>query len=387
MRRRADGRWEARRTIGPRGASIQISAYGRTRKIAVGALDEKVAEHYRRQRLTDLSDSGAWTVADLMSWYLDEELVERVADGTMAATTRRGYQDKARGYILPHLGAMPLVDLTPAHVRRWLSQLRRTGASDRTRQYSRAVLVAALNAAWSYELVDGNPAARVPAPTVRRRRGEEVTLAQARALLDAAEQTRSRFQALYLLALHVPLRAGEPLGAEWSALDLDQGLYDVRANLARLDGRWRLHDTKSHRARTVPLPARVVDALVTHAAQQAAERAERDWTPVLAWVVEEGRERPVDLVWRSARGNPIWQSELADDLTRVCEIAEIPRLTPHRLRHAATTLLLAAGVSPSVVQQLAGHSTAAMTDRYTGSMQQAARAGVEALASRLARLG
>jgi integrase len=74
------------------------------------------------------------------------------------------------------------------------------------------------------------------------------------------------------LACHVPPRPGELFGVEWSALDLDEATFDVRANLVRHDGEYLLHDTKTHERRTVPLAGAVADALRRHRVAQAEER-------------------------------------------------------------------------------------------------------------------
>lgn len=88
-------------------------------------------------------------------------------------------------------------------------------------------------------------------------------------------------------------------------------------------------------------------------------------------------------MWRTRFGRPVWQSELAVDLTGVCVRAGVRRLTPHGLRHAANTLLIDGGVPAAVVRQLAGHATESMADLYTGRLDGAARRAVDALADRL----
>ncbi len=56
-----------------------------------------------------------------------------------------------------------------------------------------------------------------------------------------------------------------------------------------------------------------------------------------------------------------------DDLAALCKTAGIPVLTPHKLRHAAKTLLTAEGLDPHVVQsRWAGGRTWRLW-AYTGS--------------------
>jgi len=72
---------------------------------------------------------------------------------------------------------------------------------------------------------------------------------------------------------------------------------------------------------------------------------------------------------------------------RIREKAGIDRLRFHDLRHSAATLLLARGVPQRVVMEQLGHSTLAMTQRYTHVVPQlmndAAAAMDRALGSRV----
>ncbi|MEX2619462.1 MAG: tyrosine-type recombinase/integrase, partial [Egibacteraceae bacterium] len=114
---------------------------------------------------------------------------------------------------------------------------------------------------------------------------------------------------------------------------------------------------------------------------------ERAWAgqgwvePVVTW--PDGTVAPADLMFRMPSGTPIWDRTLGEWLTQLCEAAGVDRLTPHGLRHAAVTLLEDTGAHPAVVQQLAGHASASMTDHYTAALQRAMREAVEMLAVRL----
>lgn len=113
------------------------------------------------------------------------------------------------------------------------------------------MLKTALQHAWKLELIPTKPAKLVDPPKVKRARRDEITVDHVRRLL-AATADNQRLESLLRLACHMPLRPGELFGIEWDALDLDQGLFDVRANLVRLDREYLLHDTKPHDRRTVP---------------------------------------------------------------------------------------------------------------------------------------
>lgn len=362
----------ARTSVGSRGSAKVLYGYGATPDEAWSALAAKIDQHNRRYRL---GDAAAWTVEQLADWWITEELPERVADRSMAPRTKVGYEQHVRLRMVPLIGHVPLDELSPAHVRRWLADLRKQGVSQRMRQYAHAVLRAMLQTAVRYELTDRNPAALVEPPNVAYDRKDEVTPDEARRLLVAAQE--SRLSALWTLMLHIPLRPGEPTGAQWSAFNLDKGFYVVERNLVRTGGEWVLSDLKTHRRRTVPLGPLVVQALLEHRQRQPLEASYAGWETPKIRDLTSGKVRPVDLVFRHHTGSPLYPKPLNADLARVCERAGVRRLTAHQLRHAATTLLQSAGVDPAAVQQLGGWSRQSMVDHYTGSMQDSMRRAVE----------
>lgn len=375
-----DGRYRARARRGPRGAVEETYGFGRTRKEAYADLTRKL----KARKAADGRPGSGSPLAVYLAWWLDVELAGRVADGLIQVTTVGGYEQKVRLHVEPLLGRVALEDLSAADVRAWMEKLRRKGLSPRTREYAHATLRAALSAAQDYELVDRNVAKLVDAPKVERRRRPPTPLGDARALLAA---TAGRdLEALYRLALSVPLRPGELLGAEWSRIDLAAATLRVERNLLRHDGGWRLHDLKGHEARTVPLSAGVVEALAVQRERQAVWRGEPGWRPVDVVEVVRGLEtvRAGDFVATDRWGAPRHNSHLNADLRELCEAAGVPRRTPHGLRHAAVTLLVDSGVDQAVVQQLAGHQSAAMSDLYTGVLERGMRDAVTRVEGRLA---
>src|SRR5687768_587474 len=89
IRRRADSRWEARLSVGPRGQRKMLSGYGTTQAQAWDDLQTKVDAYNRRIRI---GDAATWTVHDFLAWWLEVELPEKVADGKNAATTLTDYE-------------------------------------------------------------------------------------------------------------------------------------------------------------------------------------------------------------------------------------------------------------------------------------------------------
>jgi integrase len=121
-------------------------------------------------------------------------------------------------------------------------------------------------------------------------------------------------------------------------------------NAVKVGGEFVVGSLKSHKHRSVALPAFVIDELA-----RACEG--------------KGRE---DLLWPSPRGGfisgpSLWKTSWLAMAVARCQKADptFPCVTPHDLRHAAASLAISAGANPKVVQRMLGHASAAMTlDAY-----------------------
>ena len=96
---------------------------------------------------------------------------------------------------------------------------------------------------------------------------------------------------------------------------------------------------------TIPLPEVTRRVLLDHRAHQAQERE----VAGDAW-----RDR--DLVFASTIGTPTEPRNLGRDFERVRELAGLPGVRLHDLRHTVVSLLLELGTPPHVVQAIARHA-------------------------------
>jgi integrase len=73
--------------------------------------------------------------------------------------------------------------------------------------------------------------------------------------------------------------------------------------------------------------------------------------------------RPADFLF-TAHGHRLGQGRLRHELNRAAEVAGLPHLTPHQLRHTYATALINAGVSLQALMAILGHISAEMSLRY-----------------------
>jgi len=268
--------------------------------------------------------------------------------------------------------------LTPQHAQVFLNDKQRAGSSPRRVAMMRDVLRAALNRAVKWDLVARNVVLQTEPPRVPAAEIHALDPEQAAALLTAAEG--HRYQHLYAVLLTTGLRLGEALALRWKPdVDVD-GTRTLAVNhtLEWLSGRpWRLTEPKARTAkRRVPL---ITPAVIALRAQRARQLEERLASPY--W-------EDHDLVFTNEVGQPLRQRSVHEEFKKLLGVAGLlSSHRPHDLRHSMATYLTAAGVPPRVVMEIMGHSTMAMTQRYShvlGPMVADAAARLEALWARAA---
>jgi integrase len=120
----------------------------------------------------------------------------------------------------------------------------------------------------------------------------------------------------------------------------------------------------------VPLPAVVVEELGAHQQRQEIERR-----------TVGDRWQESGLVFTAPDGRPIPPSTLGRQWRELRERLGLGKLRFHDLRHTCVSLLLALGVAPHIVREIAGHSDIKVT------MTVYAHGNLDQHAAALARLG
>jgi integrase len=200
IRRRSDGRWEARLVLED---ATRRSLYGQTRQevaclLAAAIRDRELGLYVSNDRQT-------------VDQYLAGWLAGYRHQVKLSSYTR--YEHVVRLHLMPGLGTPVLTKLTPQDVRSFYTRELERGASAQTVRYAHILLRAALHDALRLGLVQRNVADLVDPPRRIQREMRILTEAQARTLLEAAAGTR--IETLCLVALATGMRVGELLALKW----------------------------------------------------------------------------------------------------------------------------------------------------------------------------
>ncbi|MEL7463594.1 MAG: site-specific tyrosine recombinase XerD [Pseudomonadota bacterium] len=280
--------------------------------------------------------------ARLIEGFLEAMVAERGAARNTIAAYRRDLEDYASA--LSVRGRGPL-DAARDDIEAYLAGLDDQGLAAATR----ARRLSALRRFHGFLYEDGarsdDPAARIAGPRKARRLPKTLSMAEVDALLSAArERDDPRLACLIETLYATGMRVSE--------------LVSLPVAAARGDPRMILVRGKGGRERMTPLspPARAAVA-VWLAARDAGERARKE---------KGGAPSPFLFPSAGAKGHLTRERlfQLIKDLAAAARI-DPARVSPHVLRHAFASHLLANGADLRAIQQLLGHADISTTEIYT----------------------
>lgn len=360
---RADGRWGASLMI--EGRRIQV--YGKTRKEAQGKLEAAKVMAAQGLRV----EAQRWKVEDLLRFWLKE-----VATPNTRASSVAAYTSRINHHLLPTIGKVPLLKLTPQHVIKMQNDLMRQGKTAQTVKMARAILCMALKQAMAWQLVSRNVATLVAAPAVESVEHYTPTMQEIGQLIAATENTWEN--AFIRTAALMGLRSCELRALRWSDIDVEKNILDVRAALGHQPNGPPVFlpvKTTSSR-RSLPMPGVLVRVLRLHRAEQLRYRMEH----ADSW-------HHYDLVFPTQDGVSMSAIVVLRIFRNICTRAGLPRMRLHDLRHANATMHSERGTPMRATMELMGHSNIQVTQQvYTHAHERGKRDAVDGLASDLEEL-
>ena len=311
--------------------------------------------------------------------YVETQWLRSLETSNLRESTVEMYRRSVRSYVLPHLGALKLRDVTPARVAAWLETLKAAGIGDRTIEVAAITAGKLFRSAFDRELISRNPcdnaAVREARPHPKAKAPTVWSTEETKRFLDS--QAGDRLFALWRVAATTGLRRGELAALRWSDLDLNAGSLRVSHTLAVVGYKVAESEPKTEKSRrTVGLDSATVSALKAHRTRQAEE--------MFAIGRRPGKDGYVFTA--NPQGDAFHPQRFTQILEAKAKAAGLPPIHLHCLRHGHATHALEAGVPMKVVQERLGHSSIAITsDIYShvlAATDQAAAAQVAAVLDR-----
>lgn len=349
IRKRSDGRWEARYSLGfdsKTGKQVQKSIYGKTQKEVRKKLHQVITE----------IDEGTYSEPSKikLSLWLDEWL--RDYTGNVKGSTLKSYQDHVRLNIKPYIGDILLSKLGTAHVQSMYNKLlREKELSPKTIKNVHGVLHRALEQALKMGYIKINPLNAVMLPRIEKPRIKP--LEEDMLLRFLQEIKGNPYELVFYVTVFTGLRQGEVLGLTWNCIDFEHGTILVDKQHGKLKGKneYAFTSLKNDKPRVLDVADAVMDALKKQKAQQ------KRWAEVYG----EVWHNPDNFVFTTETGRYLCNQTVYLAFKKVVKKLGCDHVRFHDLRHTFAVNSLKAGDDIKTVQENLGHHTAAFTlDTY-----------------------
>ncbi len=289
------------------------------------------------------SEPGKQLLRDYLAFWL-----KAIQIAGCKPKTHECYEKWAIKHIIPHLGGIPVAELSAFHAHHLFETLAAKGATAYTQRYAHRVLRSALTyAVEPLRLLPSNPLFGIKAPKHITKKFTTWTIEQCGSFLTSPHVQAHRYYVAFVLSIDLGMREGEVLGLWWEDVDLATGVLHVRKTLNCIKGRitGRGEPKTAASKRTIPLTPRCIGAL----RQQRARLMGRGHA-ASPWVVSTER-----------LGGPVNPSNYLRTYKVAVAEAELPYIRPHDMRHSNATIMVQNGVNIKDVADRLGHSSVTTT--------------------------
>lgn len=286
--------------------------------------------------------------------------VRQYADGVFMPTKEATFSENARSsyrmfldkHILPVLGDVLLVEVSPAMISKLLIGFQRAGYAHATTVKLYNILNGIFEMAFLDDSIPMNPMLKVkrPAPRKDEQPKEEsdkaYTVQELSYILSCAAQEPLQWQTYISLAADTGLRRGECCGLQWSDIDFKAGAVTVRRNL-QYTAAAGVYATspKNGKVRVVDVGPDTL-ALLKQLREKQAQSCISKWC-----FTQEGTAEPMHPQSPTRYFQKFGQRYGVKDFH------------PHKLRHSSASIAITSGADVVSVSERLGHSDTAVTLR------------------------
>ncbi|MDI9914408.1 tyrosine-type recombinase/integrase [Rhodococcus sp. IEGM 1379] len=273
--------------------------------------------------------AGKTTVVEMYEQWKPTKL-------NLAPSSLRRYELTWEGQIAPEWRDVKVADLTATSIEVWLAKLVAQPLSPTTVKKAHQLLSMLLDLAVRDYRIQSNPAKGLTLPRIEESEPTFLTSQQVIALSTYAKHGK-----LTVLILgFCGLRWGEMAALKVHRWDEKRRRLRIVEQVTEIDGKLTWGPVKNHQARSVSVPRFVADEIN------------------LAIATKD----PVDLVCPAAGGGVMRNKNARRDwFDDAVTESNVPKITPHDLRHSAASIGIAAGANLKGIQTMLGHKTATMT--------------------------
>ena len=291
-----------------------------------------------------------YTVADIIDKFIENELPKK-KEKTKSEFIRElnWYKKEIGHYYLSSLTTETLVNCREKLAKRHKEiPIRNKNAKNLEPRLSEKTLTSAsinkymtyMRSVFSYcvndlDILDFNPMAKVKKLSEKNKRTRCLELKEIAKLLNACKNADYELYLCVLIALLADARKGEIIHLTWGTIDLESDIH-----------MFYFLDTKNGTDRGTPMHDFLYTALVAFKARHKVRSLNNDY------------------IFKTIDGKPK-ESLIGKLFPKIVKQCGIKDFRFHDLRHTGASWQAKMGISQPITQEILGHKSPAMTDRYT----------------------
>lgn len=336
---RKDGRYEVKVTVGKTfdGKLIRKSFFSYISKADAMAK----AEQYKiNQTVRDVTGEAPEAPITAFSTWATKWL-ETYKKGTVKEHTYLfTYKSNVEKYIIPYFGSAHIADIKQVDIQNYFNSVsQRSGKplAKKTLDKHKLILKSIFDAAIDNDLCYKNPVKGIKFPKVAQEAEKHVWTEEQAAMVEEYCMEHDRLD--IVAYLNTGVRRSELLGLMWSDINFDMQVMHIQRAVVQTKGKIIIDKPKSKTSdRYIPFSADFLNYL---------KRFQCGNEYVLG---NDGVLSP-----------STYDGDFARFMGKMCKDIDVPRLTPHEIRHTYGTLSRARGIDIYTIQRVMGHSDISVT--------------------------
>ena len=280
--------------------------------------------------------------------------METIVRPTRAETTVYGYQKIIDNHLLPSLGDIPLLKLTPMDIQQYYIQVQQNAnLSNNTLRRHHDLLSSSLRSAVRQDKLLVSPMDKVEPPRAKQKEASYYRPEELKRLYTLVEG--HSLELCVKLAGSLGMRREEICGLKWECIDYQRQLLFIREARTAFGATIVQKETKTRSSvRTLFLSNDMARLLQTEQERQKE------------LYLSGQLQTPIEFVVLDHKGLPYSPNALSLAFTRFVKKNGLPRVTLHGLRHSFATVASFQGVPLFDIGKALGHATPATTGKiYT----------------------
>lgn len=260
------------------------------------------------------------------------------------------------------LGHMRLDKITARDIQRFINSLAKNGTnftngkplSQKTMRHHLSFISTIFDYANKLDMINYNPCTKVTIPKNNENGKAETkekqiyTKEQARNFLKLLGESPMKYRVFFTILMFTGCRRGELLGLEWKDIDFEKMTIHINrtSNYTMKKGMYTDTTKTDKSRRIISIPAVLVEMLKQYKAE---------WDADVLSMGDKWQE--TDRLFTTWDGRPMHNNTPYTWLKRECERRNFPFYGLHTFRHLFASIEIEAGIDPTTVAAMLGHST------------------------------